>query len=82
MHLCAKYQLGLPQNSADAFTYLREAQAISPAIASAMTQMTGFRNVAVHGYKALSMDVVQSIVEQHLGDFNLFTAQVMGYARG
>lgn len=35
--------------------------------------MVGFRNVAVHDYQKLSLDVVRSIIRERLDDFLEFT---------
>lgn len=31
--------------------------------------MVGFRNIAVHDYKAVSMKIVEAIIENHIKDF-------------
>lgn len=38
-----------------------------------MQAMVGFRNVAVHDYQELSLDIVRSILENKLIDFRIFT---------
>lgn len=30
--------------------------------------MVGFRNIAVHDYQAISLDILQKIIENHLED--------------
>ena len=37
-----------------------------------MRAMVGFRNIAVHNYQDLSLDVLKKVIEQHLSDFDLF----------
>jgi uncharacterized protein YutE (UPF0331/DUF86 family) len=39
--------------------------------------MVGFRNVAVHDYQKLSLEVVKSILEDHLNDFRTFAAAIL-----
>ena len=34
-----------------------------------MHALVGFRNTAIHNYKALDLKVVKAIVEHHLNDF-------------
>ncbi|GAA0077171.1 hypothetical protein UT300005_15490 [Clostridium sp. CTA-5] len=34
-----------------------------------MKSMVGFKNIAVHDYRAISMKIVQSIIENHIKDF-------------
>lgn len=62
-HLIAKNHLGIPQESADAFRLLSRAGLIGAETERAMVGMTGFRNVAVHQYRSLDMEVVKSIMK-------------------
>ena len=39
--------------------------------------MVGFRNIAVHDYQTLNLDILKQIVENHLGDFTSFTKQIL-----
>ena len=34
-----------------------------------MHGLVGFRNTAIHNYKALDLNIVKAIVENHLDDF-------------
>jgi uncharacterized protein YutE (UPF0331/DUF86 family) len=38
--------------------------------------MVGFRNVLVHGYDSVNLDVVREVVQSHLGDLLAFVASV------
>ncbi|CAN5812226.1 hypothetical protein BH23ACT11_BH23ACT11_01590 [soil metagenome] len=40
--------------------------------------MVGFRNIAVHYYRKLSLQIVKSILEDHLNDFRTFAATILG----
>jgi uncharacterized protein YutE (UPF0331/DUF86 family) len=61
--------LGIPADSADAFSLLERANVLSPALAERMRRMVGFRNIAVHEYRRLDPAVVRTVVEHRLGDF-------------
>ncbi len=39
--------------------------------------MTGFRNIAVHNYQTLFLQIVVDIVQNHLNDFADFTRAVL-----
>lgn len=73
MHLVRTHRLGLPQDSRDAFKLLNEAGLLDLPLAGSMQAMVGFRNVAVHDYQELSLDIVGSILENKLSDFRAFT---------
>jgi len=40
--------------------------------------MVGFRNIAVHDYQNLNLEIVVSIIQKHLEDFEKFTQEVLG----
>lgn len=40
--------------------------------------MVRFRNVAVHDYQKLRLEIVKSILENHLGDFRDFASAMLG----
>ena len=46
-------------------------------IRSHMKRMVGFRNVAVHDYQRLNLDIVRSIVRERLDDFIEFARVVL-----
>ncbi len=73
MHLVRVHRLGVPQESREAFDLLERSGRIPPGLATQMRKMVGFRNVAVHDYQRLNLDVVRSIVVGHLDDFLTFT---------
>lgn len=39
--------------------------------------MVGFRNIAVHDYQAIHLDILQAIIEEHLKDFTKYTKAVL-----
>lgn len=39
--------------------------------------MVGFRNIAVHDYQALALDILKAILEKHIDDFKQFTKVVL-----
>lgn len=77
MHLVRTRKLGLPQESREAFTLLEKPGLLNAELATRMRAMVGFRNIAVHDYQKLSLDVVQSILEKHLDDFRRYTAAAL-----
>lgn len=73
MHIVAEKGYGVPQSSRDVFEMLRVNLIISDEISLRMKAMVGFRNIAVHDYRAVQLNIIQSIIEQHLEDFIRFT---------
>jgi uncharacterized protein YutE (UPF0331/DUF86 family) len=62
MHVVAERHLGVPQSTADAFSLLQRAGIIEEKLAAALHGMVGFRNVAIHQYDQLDMDVLRWVV--------------------
>jgi uncharacterized protein YutE (UPF0331/DUF86 family) len=77
MYVISRRRLGLPQDSRDAFTLLHTAGILPPELATRMQHMVGFRNVAVHEYTRLNLDVVRTIVTKHLDDFRLYSSTIV-----
>ena len=72
MHIVAGEKLGLPQNSRDAFQLLYERNVIDEVMLGRLSSMIGFRNIAVHDYQQINLQILQQIVEHHLEDFTDF----------
>lgn len=73
MYVVRTRKLGIPQESRDAFVLLESAGLLDSVLASRLKLMVGFRNVAVHDYTSLNLEVVQAIVTQHLDEFLEFS---------
>lgn len=69
MHIVSKEHLGMPQSSAEAFSLLQQAGKIDSALASRLSGMTGFRNIAIHQYHDIEPDVIHWIVQNGGRDF-------------
>jgi uncharacterized protein YutE (UPF0331/DUF86 family) len=77
MHVVRKRKLGVPQDSRDAFELLQTHALIAEPLATAMKRMVGFRNVAIHEYDKLNLDIVKSIITTKLDDILLFGKQLL-----
>ncbi len=78
-HAVAAEALGLPEKVRDNFSILREKGVIDPELASKMEKMTGFRNIAVHNYQALDLDILKSILSNNLKDLEDFSSALLHY---
>lgn len=76
-HVVRVKRLGIPKQSRDGFGMLRAAGVISGPLARNLEGMVGFRNVLVHDYQNLDLNIMQNIIEYRLGDFIEFTVRVM-----
>jgi uncharacterized protein YutE (UPF0331/DUF86 family) len=78
MHLVRIHRLGVPQETREAFDLLQRAAIIDSQLADRLKKMVGFRNVAVHDYQRLNLDIVRQIILQHLDDFLAFARVLLG----
>ncbi len=78
-HLIKTRKLGVPQNSKQTFEILEQEKVISPELSKRMTNMVGFRNIAVHEYSKLDIQIVKSILENRLQDFRDFVKIALKY---
>jgi uncharacterized protein YutE (UPF0331/DUF86 family) len=73
MHVVRVRALGLPRESRGAFELLKSAQLMDAELADKMMKMVGFRNLAVHNYQSIDLEIVHAIINQHLNDFRALT---------
>jgi uncharacterized protein YutE (UPF0331/DUF86 family) len=77
MHLVRVRRLGVPQETREAFSLLERAQVLDPDLAVRLKKMVGFRNVAVHDYQKLDLEIVRRIIVDHLDDFLAFVRVIL-----
>lgn len=68
----AKEGLGLPNTYRQSFEILEKFQIIDSAVCSIMKAMVGFRNISIHDYEEVKPEIIKSIVENRLTDFEKF----------
>ena len=77
MHIVKERKLGVPKTSRDGFNLLQEAKLIDANLANSLMNMVGFRNIAVHDYQALDLNILEAILEKHIDDFKRLTKIIM-----
>jgi uncharacterized protein YutE (UPF0331/DUF86 family) len=77
MYVISKRRLGVPQDSRHAFALLNEKGLIPADLTLRMQHMVGFRNIAVHEYTRLDLNILRSIVSTRLDDFRLYSSTIM-----
>ena len=82
MHLIRRHRLGIPQESREAFDLLASGGMIDESLATELKRMVGFRNVAVHEYTRLNLDIVQAIIETRLEELLAFSRRAVRSADG
>ncbi len=77
MHIVSVKKLGIPQNSKDAFDLLISNSIIPAELGKNLKAMVGFRNIAVHDYQEINLNIIQKIITNHLADLLEFTSLLL-----
>lgn len=76
-HVIADEGLGLPSELKENFVILEKAGVINSALSKKLQKMVGFRNIAVHDYKSIDVDVLKVVLTDHLRDLEDFYSTVL-----
>lgn len=71
-HIVASEGLGLASAIKDNFKFLYEAKIIDEKLLKKMQSMVGFRNIAVHAYRSIDVDILKAILTKNLKDIEEF----------
>jgi len=77
MYIISVKNIGIPQSKKGAYTVLEENNIITSEMAKNMRGMLGFRNIAVHEYQELDLDIIKSIIENHLQELLDFAREML-----
>lgn len=71
-HIISDERLGEPESNRQMFDLLVQNKWLDQSLAMRLRSMAGFRNILVHGYTNVDLDIVRDVLENHLDDFRLF----------
>lgn len=74
--LIREKRLGIPAESRESFSILAREQLIDTELGKRLEKMVGFRNLAVHRYQALNLDIVEAVIRKNLDDLLTFARAV------
>ncbi|WP_147565840.1 type VII toxin-antitoxin system HepT family RNase toxin [Clostridium tyrobutyricum] len=77
MHIISERKFGIPQNSRDAFEILFNNKIIDENLMGELKSMVGFRNIAVHDYQTVNLDIVKAVIENHIDDLKKFSSSIL-----
>lgn len=75
-HIVSDERLGEPRTNRELVDLLERDRWIAPDLGLTMRRMVGFRNIVVHGYEVVDLDIVRDIVEHRLDDLLSFVAAI------
>ncbi|RJP32310.1 MAG: DUF86 domain-containing protein [Candidatus Omnitrophota bacterium] len=79
-HIIKSEKLGIPNTSVDSFELLRKKFVLDDALMGKMKNMVHFRNLIVHQYTTLDMEIVKKVIQEDLQDLVLFTDWIVEYS--
>lgn len=82
LHVLSARGDAAPRTMGEAFDRLAEVGVISDQVRRSMRAAVGFRNIAVHSYRAIDWAIVHGIAHDRLDDFRAFAAAVAGLLEG
>ncbi|MHC4873343.1 MAG: type VII toxin-antitoxin system HepT family RNase toxin [Planctomycetota bacterium] len=75
-HTIKKKKAGLPKSSSESFELLKNADIISSDLTAKLKGMVGFRNILVHQYHELNLDIMVDVIENRLADLLAFVDSI------
>ncbi len=76
-HIISDRRLRVPVSYADTFKSLAEAGLVSPQLSDTMGKMAKFRNIVVHQYETVDIEIVIMILQKHLDDFLVYRDAIL-----
>ncbi|MFZ5945136.1 MAG: type VII toxin-antitoxin system HepT family RNase toxin [Bacillota bacterium] len=77
MHIVSEKKLGVPQTSREVFDILKDNGIMDDHISERLKAMVGFRNVAVPDYQNIKIEIIERIIQFHLGDMQEFAGRMI-----
>lgn len=78
-HIVVDDKLTIPDDNKGLFKVLSENGIIFPKTAGILQKMVSFRNVLVHMYEKIDVEIVYVNYRRRLGDFSLFAREIERY---
>ena len=81
-HLIKSHKMGIPTSSAESFEILQKQGVIEPELAEKLKKMVYFRNLAIHRYQQMDLEIVKAVIVSGLDDLIAFGDRVLKFTRG
>jgi len=76
-HVSAKQLKRVPEEYAECFAILSDAQIVPKELSETLQRMARFRNLLVHMYWKLDYPAVYDLIQHHLGNFRRFSEAIV-----
>lgn len=81
-HVIHTYKMGIPTASTESFDLLRAKHVIDMALSERLKQMVHFRNIVIHQYQRMDIEIVTSVIVSGLDDLVQFGDRVKEFIGG
>lgn len=78
-HIIKSHKMGIPTSSAESFDFLQKQAVIEAELAEKLRKMVHFRNMVVHHYQRMDIEIVRSIIVSDLDDLIQFGDRVKAF---
>ena len=78
-YVVKKYKLGIPKSSREIFEILENKNIIEKDLSENLKKMVGFRNLAIHEYMKLKVEVIEYIIKERIFDSLKFVKRIISY---
>jgi uncharacterized protein YutE (UPF0331/DUF86 family) len=80
-YIISKYGLRTPMVSREVFEILKDNRVIDEELSLKLQKMVGFRNIAVHDYQQINIQILESVINNNIDDFKSFSSSVLNYMK-
>ncbi len=78
-YIVKKYKLGIPKSSKEIFEILEKEKIIEKDLSESLQNMVGFRNLAIHEYMKLKLEIIEYIIKEKIFDCLEFQKRIIDY---
>lgn len=71
----------VPKTTRESFVILERHEIIDGTLSDNLQKMVGFRNIAVHNYKKLSLEILSEIIRNNLNDFEIYSEKIIEFMK-
>ena len=80
-HIIADKEYRVPKSYSDVFKVLHEEKIVSSKLFNALEKMAKFRNIVVHHYDKIDVEIVIGILKKDLKDFMDYKDTIVGFLK-
>jgi len=78
-YLIKKHKFEIPKSSREIFETLEKNNIIDKDLSKDLQKMVGFRNLAIHEYSKLQLDIIEYIIKHKLDNLIEFQKRILNY---